>query len=138
MARRSSLTDTERHFLQEELEKGGHKFFKPTTELSYLPMNFDNEASLFRLPDEQVGLVLRRLFEYAHGYLSTFDASLLPDDDGLTEGGAMILSVLAGFVKRQYDYDRIIAFSRTSGGHAMLVEHREREKYDDYDDQDEK
>lgn len=141
MARRSSLKDWERHELQRVLEGKhesypGHSFFKPSTDLAYLPFNFDNEASLFRLSDEQVGAVMRRLVEYAHGYAKTFDEALLPDDAGLSEGAAMMLSVLAGFVRRQYDIDRVIAFSRTSGGHEILQEIR-RQVRDQYDEDEE-
>lgn len=139
MARRSRLQDWERRELNNVLAGKsvrfpGHGFFRPA-DISYLPLNFDNEASLFRLPDEQIGAVMRRLFEYCHGYLSTFDAALLPDDSGLSDGAAMILSVLAGYARRQYDIDRVIAFSRTTAGKMILETLRTEERGNDVDEE---
>lgn len=103
------MTSEEKRIALERMPKD----YKPNEEPRFFAMYLENERSFNRLSDEQAGKVVKRLFKYAHDYAKSYDDSLLPDCDGLSDGAAMLLDVIAGSIQRIYDGQRETSFLRS-------------------------
>ena len=87
--------------------------FKPKVDADFFALYFEYRRGFDRLTDDQAGKVIKRLYAYAADYALSYDAGLKPDFDGLDDGAAMLVEMVAGSIRRVYDGRRLTAFMRS-------------------------
>lgn len=92
--------------------------YMPKKSPDFVPVYFEFERGFNRLSDEQAGAVLKRLYQYARDYAMSYDASLIPDYDGLDAGAEMLLEMMAGSVRRVYSGMRDTSYLRSGANNA--------------------
>lgn len=89
--------------------------YKPSKPLEFIPLGVDMRDGFKMLSSEDAGEVIKRLFEYAVDYSTSYDASLEPDDYGLSELAKFMLKVCANSFRRMEDGRRETSFLRSGG-----------------------
>lgn len=92
--------------------------YLPDKKTPYFPLYFEHERRFCKLSDEQAGILVKRLYEYAGDYACCYDKSMEPNYTGLGEGAAMLLDVMCTDVQQVFDTRREASFlrSKTNGG----------------------
>ena len=87
--------------------------YRPSKSLEILPIDMDKADGFDMLDRAEAGEVLVRLFAYAKDYAASFDASLLPDLDGLSRQGTFMLKLCCSSFKRMEDNRRETSYLRS-------------------------
>ena len=89
--------------------------YKPSKSLEFIPLGVDMRDGFEMLSDADAGQVIKRLFEYAADYSTSYDASLEPDFYGLSPMATFVLKVCANSFRRMEDGRRETSFLRSGG-----------------------
>lgn len=90
--------------------------YRPQKPLEFIGLDMDKKRGFNILSDDEAGRVIKRLYDYAEDYAASYDGSLQPDFNGLSEMAAFMLEIFANSFKRMEDGRRETSYLRSDNG----------------------
>ena len=87
--------------------------YRPSKPLAFVGLDMEKARGFMMLSDAEAGQVIKRLYTFAEDYAASYDASMQPDTDGLSEMAGFMLELYVNAFRRMEDERRETSFLRS-------------------------